>query len=75
MIDIALATAALMALAIPVVLAVVVVSVQAEDRRGALPHQAPGHIARGVRRLTGLRVSESATASPSRRAMSGRRSA
>lgn len=75
MIDIALATAAVMALAIPVVLAIVVVSVQAEDRRGALAHQAPDRVGRGVRRLTGLRVSESATASSRRSTTSGRRSA
>lgn len=56
MIVIAFAAAAVMACAVAVVLAVVVVSVHGEDRRGELPHQAPTLIARGVRRLTGLRV-------------------
>lgn len=56
MIVIAFTAAAVIASAVAVVLAVVVVSVHGEDRHGELPHQAPTLIARGVRRLTGLRV-------------------
>ncbi len=56
MIVIALAAAAVMTAAVAVALIVVVVSVQGEDRHGELPHQAPTFVARGVRRLTGLRV-------------------
>ncbi len=55
MIVIALAAAAIMASAV-VVLLMVVFSVQGEDRHGQLPRQAPGPIAQGVRKLTGLRV-------------------
>lgn len=56
MIVIACTAAAVMVAAVAVVLTVVVVSVHGEDRRGELPHQAPSLIARGVRKLTGLRV-------------------
>ena len=56
MIVIAFAVTAGIASAVAVVLTVVVVSVQGEDRHGELPHQAPTLITRGVRRLTGLRV-------------------
>jgi len=75
MIIIALAAAVVMTLVIPVALTMIVVSIQAEDRRGALPRQAPGQLARGVRRLTGLRVSQPAPASLSRTASSSRRPA
>lgn len=54
--------AAVMTLAVPVVLALIVASVQAEDRHGELPRQAPNRVARGVRRLTGLRVGQPAKA-------------
>lgn len=56
MIVIAFATAAIMASAVAVLFIAVVFSVRGEDRHGQLPHQAPGPIARSVRRLTGLRV-------------------
>lgn len=56
MIVIAFAATGVMASAVAVALIVVVVGVQGEDRRGELPHQALTPIARGVRRLTGLRV-------------------
>ena len=52
--------AAVMTLAVPVILTIVVVSVRAEDRHGQLPSQAPGAVARSVRRLTGLRVGQAA---------------
>jgi len=42
--------------ALAAVLALVVLCVQSEDRRGSLPDQAPTRTARAVRRLTGLRV-------------------
>lgn len=45
-----------MASAVAVIFTVVVVSIQSEDRH-ELPHRAPTLIDRGVRRLTGLRVS------------------
>jgi len=54
--------AAVITLAAPVVFAMVVASVQAEDRHGQLPRQAPNRVARGVRRLTGLRVGQPAKA-------------
>ena len=54
--------AAVMTLAVPVVFAMVVASVQAEDQHGQLPRQAPNRVARGVRRLTGLRVDQPAKA-------------
>lgn len=53
---IAFTAAAVMASAVAVVLTVVVVSVHGEDRHGELPHQPPTLIARGVRKLTGLRI-------------------
>lgn len=56
MIVIAFAAVAFTALAVAVFFGLVVFSVRGEDRHGQLPHQAPGPIARGVRRLTGLRV-------------------
>lgn len=56
MIIIAFVTATVMASAVAVVFTVVAVSVHGEDRHGELPHHAPTLIARGVRRLTGLRV-------------------
>ena len=55
MIVIAVAAAAIMASAVAVLFIAVVFSVRGEDRHG-LRHQAPGPIARSVRRLTGLRV-------------------
>lgn len=56
MILIALTAAAVMASVAAVVLIAVVASVRGEDRHGQLPHHAPTRMARGVRRLTGLRV-------------------
>lgn len=56
MIVIAFAATGVMGSAIVAALLVVVVSVHGEDRRGELPHRALTPIARGVRRLTGLRV-------------------
>ena len=75
MIVIALAAAVAMTLAIPVVLTVVVVSIQAEDHRGPLPHQAPSQLALHVRRLTGLRVRQPSAGSLGRSATGSRRSA
>ena len=56
MIVIAFAAVAAAASAAVAFFALVVFSVLGEDRHGQLPHQAPGLIARSVRRLTGLRV-------------------
>jgi|HubBroStandDraft_1064217.scaffolds.fasta_scaffold39897_2 hypothetical protein len=55
MIVIAFAAAVLMA-GSAISLALVVISVRREDRRGELPHQAPTAISRHVRNLTGLKV-------------------
>jgi hypothetical protein len=62
MIVIAFAAAAVMASVVAVTLIAVVVSVRGEDRRGELPHRAPTVIARGVRKLTGLRVCQAGEA-------------
>ncbi len=56
MIIIVFLAAALLTLALAGGLALVVLCVRIEDRRGELPHQAPTRITRTVRSLTGLRV-------------------
>jgi hypothetical protein len=55
MIIIAFAAAAMMA-GLALSLALIVISVHREDRRGELPCQAPTAMTRSVRNLTGLRV-------------------